>query len=124
MTDIPPLLSLANSKHERSEVLARPARLCEADNDHLLLVSGLYLEPFASTFAGEISGLGTFRHDPFLFLLLGLLEVFWSVLPPMLAIRKQTILRDDLLKMLFAFYEWQITHVFAVEKQYVEEIIS
>jgi hypothetical protein len=53
MTGIDPALRgfVAYCKHQRPKVLARPARLRVIDNNHLLLMHSLELEPLARSLA-------------------------------------------------------------------------
>ena len=43
---IAPAIALAHGKHERAEILTRPPRRGEADNDHLLAKRRFDLQPF------------------------------------------------------------------------------
>src|SRR3974377_2248180 len=62
---IAPEIALPHGKHERAEILARPPRRGEADDDHFLAEGRFDLQPFARASARVVLAAGELPHGPF-----------------------------------------------------------
>src|SRR4029077_17459724 len=62
---IAPAIALAHGKHKRAEILTRPPRRGEADNDHFLAKRRFDLQPFPRALARVVATAGELRHDAF-----------------------------------------------------------
>src|SRR5258707_13763241 len=102
MSDIAPTLVITHTHDERAEVLPGPPGRGKADNDDLLALGRLDLEPVLGTRTGEVAALGTLGHDALEALLVSLLEEFRATLPSMLAVGQQWMLRQNAAQSLFA----------------------
>jgi hypothetical protein len=124
VADVAPFVTLADGKHQRTEVGPRSAWRGEAGDHRLLAARRLDLQPVRAACTRVIAAVSPLGHDAFEALLLGLLEVLNAVLRAVLAERQQRMTGQDAAQAILALEQTETTQILSLAKHHIEDAVE